>query len=157
MYTLKTSSSGALMTSSADLLHAHRSQQHRVPHDTRTADTNVHLKESTAASRVRVSWGTRWHTQPSSAPSGSSCGGRESTGCASTNRRDRSLTVLLTKFILTVQTELHPRYRGLDKLVRGRSSSKTSPPVPLAGSREDGGAINMRARLEAQLLALRAV
>ena len=37
---------------------------------------------------------------------------------------------------------LHPRYRGLDKLVRGRSSSKTSPPVPLAGSREDGGAIN---------------
>ena len=98
-------------------------------------------KESTAASRVRVSWGKRWHTQPSSAPSGSSCGGRESTGCASTNRRDRSLTVLLTKFILSPQTELHPRCRGLDKLVRGRSSSKTSPPVPLAGSWEDGGAI----------------
>ena len=42
--------------------------------------------------------------------------------------------------ILSVQTQLHPRCRGLDKLVRGRSSSKTSPPVPLAGSREDGGA-----------------
>ena len=42
--------------------------------------------------------------------------------------------------ILTVHTQLHPRCRGLDKLVRGRSSSKTSPPVPLAGSREDGGA-----------------
>jgi len=64
-------------------------------------------KESTAASRVRVSWGKRWHTQPSSAPSGSSCGGRESTGCASTNRRDRSLTVLLTKFILSPQTDTH--------------------------------------------------
>ena len=43
--------------------------------------------------------------------------------------------------ILSAHTQLHPRYRGLDKLVRGRSSSKTSPPVPLAGSREDGGAI----------------
>ena len=40
-----------------------------------------------------------------------------------------------------IRTQLHPRCRGLDKLVRGRSSSKTSPPVPLAGSREDGGAI----------------
>ena len=39
---------------------------------------------------------------------GASCGGRESTGCASTNRRDRSLTVLLTKFILTVRTHRTP-------------------------------------------------
>ena len=42
-----------------------------------------------------------------------------------------------------IGTQLHPRCRGLDKLVRGRSSSKTSPPVPLAGSREDGGAKTM--------------
>ena len=70
--------------------------------------------------------------------------GRPRAGCAVPRCvGPRWQTVLLTKFILShVQTQLHPRCRGLDKLVRGRSSSKTSPPVPLAGSREDGGAIN---------------
>ena len=43
--------------------------------------------------------------------------------------------------ILSVQTQLHPRCRGLDKLVRGRSSSKTSPPRPTRRLAGGGGAI----------------
>ena len=51
--------------------------------------------------------------------------------------RARDLNRGLTELILRHKRD--QRCRGGDKLAGGRSSSKTSPPVPLAGSWEAGG------------------